>query len=163
MSRIGQVLKFKYGGGSRSGQSRVVYVLEESGLTLKTYDFEKNALRTYTLSRISYLSELTPEIDYRVVNCNVFPKNYDPDQVVEDYEKEGLQAYYHDTRNVIIVLLSNNNVSIKCYGNAKIEIQNNDTKISIDIVKSELSIYVNDVYVQVNSIQDLINLLEQVG
>lgn len=101
---VGEVLRFVYNGGQRAGQYRTVFICEDYGTTVKGYDFDVKAMRTYTRSKISNMTTLQRGKDYFAVDTESLPSIYDLQDVMDDYEIKKQPVFYNEKTDQIIVL-----------------------------------------------------------
>jgi hypothetical protein len=88
----GDVIEFTYKGGSKPGAKRTIYVLTNSGASfVKAWDFDKDDLRTFTLSKMSDIRYLTDD-EMKVVSTDCLPKSV-ASTISRDFDNEGWKTY----------------------------------------------------------------------
>lgn len=67
----GEVIRFRYNGGSNPGDERTVLVLEDGSYMVRAWDFAKEAIRNFTLGKMSEAVTLNPGEDDGVYHLNL--------------------------------------------------------------------------------------------
>lgn len=86
----GNVLSFKYNGGTHPGAYRCVYVLEDKPRSLFGYDFDAKEVRNFTHSKIDK-KQLVPT---SYIALGSLPASVDPETLVSGFNDDGKEAFY---------------------------------------------------------------------
>ena len=133
---VGDVVTFKYDGGTHPGSVRTVCILEV-GKTIQCWDFNKKLARNFSFDKISDVTYR----DAKLVELDTLPGNIHPNTIVEGFEQEGLSAFHSEnTNSVYAVKLQPKEPEVTA--NVYIQAENQDMCVPLN-AKDTLNVYLN--------------------
>lgn len=107
----GDVIRFKYAGGSNPGGYRTVYVVNVDAKNLSCWDFGKQDLRTFTRSKMDNV-EFVGDVKY--IDLSVMPANLaNGKKIAQDYEQDGYKCYINGSDLVAVKVVEPVDLSMK--------------------------------------------------